>query len=159
MYLVIEYYDYRKENYIITHGVTSDLTKATETLNRIIDSKNTEDQPEVCKFTVPVKNLEEHGEEYVCLEPKNRKKIIKQIRTAYADIRSVLGKTLSQFFEMIDERVPKRLSLSPDEILTKDIFKRLITEKYINTGCLGEFFDVEFSTSCTIYAIVECEEL
>lgn len=161
MYLVIEYQDYRKENYIITHGVTSDLTKAKDAIQRVIQpiltkiNESDEKYPGKFRFAVSVKN----DNEYVDLEPRNRNKIIEQFRIAYVDITSILNKTLSEVFEMIDERVPKRLSLPSNEILTKEVFLRLINEKYINKECLGEFFDVEYSTSYTVYAIVECEEL
>jgi hypothetical protein len=161
MYLVIEYEDYRKENYIITHGVTSDLAKAKHAIYRVIEPKVTKinqgDEKYPGKFhcLVSVNNYNE----YVYLEPRNRNKIIEQFRIAYVDITSILNKTLGDVFEMMDERVPKRLSLPPSEIITKDIFLRLINEKYINKECLQEFLDVDYETSTTSYAIVECEEL
>jgi hypothetical protein len=161
MYLVIEYEDYRKENYIIIHGVTSDLAKAKDAIYHVIEPKVTKinegDEKYPGKFHCPVSVKNDN--EYVHLEPRNRNKIIEQFRIAYVDITSILDKTLGDVFEMLDERVPKRLSLPSSEIVTKDIFLRLINEKYINKEFLGKFLDVDYETSTTAYAIVECEEL
>lgn len=153
MYQVIEYNDYRKENYIFLHGVTSDLQKATQRTQEIIQ-KGIEKCHNKESIIYQVYKLDERTE-YVDLQPNDRKNVICQYSYRCINFTSLLGKTVREVFDMMEEKVPKKVS--PDEIVTKDVFRNLIDNKHVSIYCAEDLgFDVDnFST---IVAIVKCEE-
>lgn len=152
MYQVIEYNDYRKENYIFLHGVTSDLEKAKQRAQEIIQ-KSYEKKDEKEDNFYQIYKLQ--ATEYVDLQPSDKKNVICQYSYRLIEFSNLLGKTVREVFEMMDERVPK--TISPDEIITKDVFRNLIDNKHLNLSW-SEDLEFEIDIFSRIIAIVKCEE-
>lgn len=155
MYQVVEYNDYRKENYIFLHGVTSDLEKAKqrtyEIIQKDIEKCNDKDNESII---YQVYKLDERAN-YVDLQPNDRKNVICEHSYRCINFSSLLGKTVREVFGMMEEKVPKKVS--PNEIVTKDVFRNLIDNKHISIYWAEELgFDVD--NYATIVAIVKCDE-
>lgn len=151
MYQVIEYNDYRKENYIFLHGVTSDLEKAKQRAQEIIQ-KSCEKKDEKDSF-YQIYKLQ--ATEYVDLQPSDKTNVICQYSYRLIECSNLLGKTVREVFEMMDEKVPKKFS--PDEIIAKDVFQNLIDNKHVSIHCAEEL-EFEVDNFSRIIAIVKCDE-
>lgn len=160
MYQVIEYNDYRKDNYIRLHGVTTDLEKARQKVKDILEkysnSKN-DNNNEGCLCQI-YELPQDHCNEYVSL--CNKKDVISQSSYRIINFSPLLDKSIQELYESIDEKVPK--SISPDEIITKDVFLRLLEQKKF-TKCLDfleqDIGDISIDRTSTIVAIVGCQEV
>lgn len=155
MYQVIEYNDYRKENYIKLHGVTSDLERAKQRAQQIFEIDPTDDK-EDC-FVQIYELPKDHCADYVYLS--DRKAVMHQYSCRKFTFSKLLNKTIEELFEIIEERVPK--TLSPDQIITKEVFRDLIHRKVLN-GYLNflheDTGDISMEIYSTVVAIVKCEE-
>ena len=152
MYQVIEYNDYRKENYIFLHGVTSDLEKAKVRAREIIEKKYKKSQQGDHQI---YQMYEVECAEYVDLQPTDKKNVMYQYSYRKIDVSNVLCKTVRDVYNFIEEKVPK--TISPDEIITKDVFFNLLhtDKKFIY---YSEELDFSLDTFSTIVSIVKCEE-
>jgi hypothetical protein len=151
MYQVIEYYDYRKENYIFLHGITSNVEKAKQRAKEIIERKFLEDENEYSFYQI----YELKNSEYVDLQPMDKKNVVCQYSYCFIDFSNLLLKTVREICEMIGENIPK--TISSDEIITKDIFRNILENRknFINYSEYSEFLVDTFST---IVSVVKCEE-
>lgn len=157
-YQILEYNDYRKENYITIHGVTRDLEKAKKKVIEILQKQISNDKEVEDKFFEIYELPKDHCNEYVALVP--RANTVSQYTYREISFTSLLNKTVKDLYDILEEKVPK--SLSPDQILTKDVFYDLVHRKILKDGYL-EFLhtdtgDICIDTYSTIIAIVECEE-
>ncbi len=164
MYQVIEYNDYRKDNYIRLHGVTTDLEKARQKVKEILEKymKNSQNEDEekgcLCQiYEFP----SDHCNEYVCIS--NRKDIVSQSSYRCIDFSNLLDKTIRELYKTLEEKVPKSISqsISPDEIITKDVFLRLLEQKKFTEYLeylQEDIGDICIDNTSTIVAIVKCEE-
>ncbi len=163
MYQVIEYNDYRKENYIQLHGVTTDLEKGRQKVKEILEKYSQRRSPSSEEgFLCQIYELpSDHCNEYVSLS--NKKDIISQSSYRFIDFSPLLHKTIRELYEILDEKVPKSISqsISPDEIITKDVFLRLLEQKKF-TNYLDflqeDIGDISIDNTSTVIAIVKCEE-
>lgn len=155
MYQVIEFNDYRKENYIHLHGVTSDLEKAKQRAQEILQGyvdpkKNSREDCFVEIYRLP----KDHCNEYVYVKDR-----MYQYSYRTFEFPNLLNKTIQELYEIIDEKVPK--DLSPDQIITKDVLKDLIYRKVLTKHLdflIEDIGDICMDTCSTIVAIVKCEE-
>lgn len=157
MYQVIEYNDYRKENYIHLHGFTSDLEKAKQKAKEILEKASSKDREDcLCQIYELEKD---HRNDYVALS--NPRKDIVQYTYRYIEFPKLLHKTVRELYvEILEEKVPK--SISPDEIITKDVFRDLLDRKLLS-GYLNflqeDTNDICITMTTTIAAVVKCDEL
>lgn len=126
MYQVIEYNDYRKENYIILHGITSDLEKAKQRARKILeeDASGYKCYEESSSFyQIYQLDTEDHPNQYIQLQPgrENKKSVMCEYTFRYIEFSGLLNKTVGELYtDILDEKVPK--SVSPDETITKELF-------------------------------------
>jgi hypothetical protein len=151
MYQIIEYNDYRKENYIFLHGVTSDIEKAKQRAQEIIQKKFFLEQNEHNFYQI----YELKHSEYVDLQPMGKKDVICQYSYRFINFSNLLGKTVGEIYEMIDEKVPK--TMSSDDFITKDIFANIL-KNHIDFIYLEELLDFFADTFSTIVSVVKCDE-
>ena len=155
MYQVIEFNDYRKENHIKLHGVTSDLEKAKQRVKEVLE-KMFEKHDEKDSFYQVYELPKDHCNDYVYLS--DRKNVMCQYTNRFINFEKLLGKTIRELYiEILEEKVPKRFS--PDQVVTKDVFYELIhsgLDGYLNF--LQDTRDIYIELYTTIVAVVKCEE-
>lgn len=132
MYVVLEYQDYRKENYIHVHGVTNDLEKAKQ---RALDILKTHMSEETDSNFYQIYDCSKDQKSYVALQQKVKYEF--SIREITLDSVKLLGKTVGELFEMLDEPVPKRLRADKNTVITKQLFREMIDNQTITEGCMN----------------------
>ena len=162
MYQVIEYQDYRKENYIYLHGVTSDLEKAKDRAKSIQEqyaSKhyNKDHKGTYCRIQERKKGSQN---DYVDFQGRDRKSVICEFEIFSIEFHDLLEKTIRELFvDILDEKVPK--DISPDEIITTELFCDLIDRNLLK-GYLEFLAEdqqlISLTRSSGFVAVVTCEE-
>lgn len=155
MYQVIEYQDYRKENYILVHGVTSDLEKAKGRVGEIL-KKITGSHDEKDSFYQIYQLPGDHRNDYVYLS--DRKNVVGQYTYRFIHFEKLLGKTVKELYdEILEEKIPKRVS--GDTVITRDVFYNLVENELSSSlDFLQDTGDIYIDTFSTIVAVVKCEE-
>lgn len=162
MYQVIEYQDYRKENYIYLHGVTSDLEKAKVRAKSIQEQYASKYYNKEHKGTYCLIQEREKGSQndYVDFQGRDRKSVICEFEIFSIEFHDLLEETIGKIFvDILEEKVPK--GISPDEIITTELFRDLI-DRNLLTGYLEFLAEdqriISLDRSSSFVAVVKCEE-
>lgn len=157
MFVVLEYQDYRKENYIHVHGVTNDLEKAKQ---RALDILKTHMSEETDSNFYEIYDCSKDQKSYVALDHKIKYEF--SVREITLN-EKLLGKTVEELFEMLDEPVPKRFRGEKNTVITKNMFREMIDNKTITEGCMNFLQSdcqcIEICQYSAIIAVVQGEEI
>lgn len=160
MYVITEYQDYRKENYIHLHGVSDDLEKAKQ---RAVEILKSHFDPEGEFNFYQIYDCSRDPKSYVALQPSRRQDVKYEFSYREIVFDRLLGKTIRDLFEMLDNPVPRSMQEGKDTVITKQLFREIVETKAISDGDL-EFLQsdcgcIEICLSSAIIGVVECEKI